>query len=137
RARRRPGSVAVLFLDLDRFKVVNDRFGHAAGDRLLREIAAVMGKVVRGGDVIGRIGGDEFALLLADCTLENARGVVDKLRQAVDAYRIQHTGEALGVGVSIGLAAIEAETASAAHALAEADAACYQAKAAGRNVVAG
>ena len=127
----------VAFLDLDRFKVVNDRFGHAAGDRLLREIAAVMGGVVRAGDVIGRIGGDEFALLLANCTIQNARAVGDKLRRAVDAYRIAHGGEALGVGVSIGLAAIEAETASAAHALAEADAACYQAKAAGRNVVAG
>ncbi len=127
----------VAFLDLDRFKVVNDRFGHAAGDRLLREISAVMGGVVRVGDVIGRIGGDEFALLLSDCTIENARAVVDKLRQAVDAYRIEHTGEALAVGVSIGLAAIEAETASAAQVLAEADTACYQAKAAGRNVVAG
>ena len=127
----------VAFLDLDRFKVVNDRFGHAAGDRLLREVAVVMGGVVRVGDVIGRIGGDEFALLLGDCTIENARGVVDKLRQAVDAYRIEHTGEALAVGVSIGLAPIEPGTASAAQALAEADAACYQAKAAGRNVVAG
>jgi diguanylate cyclase (GGDEF)-like protein/PAS domain S-box-containing protein len=127
----------VAFLDLDRFKVVNDRFGHAAGDRLLREVAAVMGKVVRAGDVIGRIGGDEFALLLSDCTIENARSVVDKLRQAVDAYRIEHTGESLGVGVSIGLAAIDRGSAGATQALAEADAACYQAKAAGRNVIAG
>ncbi len=128
---------AVAFLDLDRFKVVNDRFGHATGDRLLCELARVMGRVVRGGDVIARIGGDEFGLLLADCTLENARRVVDKLRRAVDTYRIEYRGEVLGVGVSVGLVPIEVHTPSAAAALAEADAACYQAKAAGRNIVSG
>jgi len=128
---------AVGFLDLDRFKVVNDRFGHAVGDRLLREIGEVMGRVVRGGDVLARIGGDEFALLLANCRIGDARRVAEKLRAAVDGYRIEHHGEALSVGVSVGLAAIEAGTPSVSHVLAEADAACYQAKAAGRNAIAG
>ena len=128
---------AVGFLDLDRFKVVNDRFGHAVGDRLLREIGHVMGRVVRGGDVLARIGGDEFALLLANCRIDDARRVAEKLRAAVDAYRIEHHGEVLDVGVSIGLAPIEADTPGAAQALADADAACYQAKSAGRNAIAG
>ena len=136
-ARERGEHHAVAFLDLDRFKIVNDRFGHAVGDRLLREIGAVMGRVVRGGDVLARIGGDEFALLLASCRVEDARRIADKLRLAVDAYRIEHHGDRLSVGVSIGLAPIESDTPSAAHALAEADAACYQAKAAGRNAIAG
>jgi diguanylate cyclase (GGDEF)-like protein/PAS domain S-box-containing protein len=136
-ARERGEHHAVGFLDLDRFKVVNDRFGHAVGDRLLREIGAVMGRVVRGGDVLARIGGDEFALLLANCRVDDARRVVEKLRDAVDAYRIGHLGQRLGVGISIGLAPIEADTPSGTHALAEADAACYQAKAAGRNAIAG
>ncbi len=136
-ARERGEHHAVGFLDLDRFKVVNDRFGHAVGDRLLREIGEVMGRVVRGGDVLARIGGDEFALLLANCRIGDARRVAEKLRGAVDAYRIEHHGEALSVGVSVGLAAIEAATPSVSHALAEADAACYQAKAAGRNAIAG
>jgi diguanylate cyclase (GGDEF)-like protein len=136
-ARERGEHHAVGFLDLDRFKVVNDRFGHAVGDRLLREIGAVMGRVVRGGDVLARIGGDEFALLLANCRVDDARRVVEKLRDAVDAYRIGHLGQRLGVGISIGLAPIEADTASGTDALAEADAACYQAKAAGRNAIAG
>ena len=136
-ARELGGHHAVAFLDLDRFKVVNDRFGHAAGDRLLREIARVMGRVVRGGDVLARIGGDEFALLLSDCRIDDARRVAEKMRRAVDAYRIEDRGEVLGVGVSIGLAPIDGETINAAHALGEADAACYQAKASGRNVVAG
>ena len=65
-ARERGEHHAVAFLDLDRFKIVNDRFGHAVGDRLLREIGSVMGRVVRGGDVLARIGGDEFALLLSE-----------------------------------------------------------------------
>ncbi|MBV8579919.1 MAG: diguanylate cyclase [Candidatus Eremiobacteraeota bacterium] len=136
-ARERGEHHAVGFLDLDRFKVVNDRFGHAVGDRLLREIGRVMGRVVRGGDVLARIGGDEFALLLANCRIDDARRVAEKMRTAVDAYRIEHGGEELGIGVSIGLAAIEAHTAGATEALAEADAACYQAKAAGRNAIAG
>jgi diguanylate cyclase (GGDEF)-like protein len=116
---------------------VNDRFGHATGDRLLREIARVMGRVVRGGDVLARIGGDEFALLLSDCRMADARRVAEKMRTAVDAYRIEHGGEVLGVGVSIGLAPIDPQTLSAAQSLADADRACYLAKASGRNVVAG
>ena len=136
-ARERGEHHAVGFLDLDRFKIVNDRFGHAVGDRLLREIGAVMGRVVRGGDVLARIGGDEFALLLANCRVDDARRVVEKLRDAVDAYRIGHLGQRLGVGISIGLAPIEADTPSGTQALADADAACYQAKAAGRNAIAG
>jgi diguanylate cyclase (GGDEF)-like protein/PAS domain S-box-containing protein len=136
-AHERGTAHAVAFLDLDRFKILNDRFGHALGDRFLREIARVMGRVVRGADVIGRIGGDEFALLLNDCSLDNARLIADKMRQVVERYRIEHQGEWLGVGVSIGLAAIDATTLSAEQALSEADIACYQAKAAGRNAVAG
>lgn len=125
------------FLDLDHFKIVNDRFGHATGDRLLREIGTVMGRVVRGGDVLARIGGDEFALLLSNCRLDDARRVAEKIRRVVDVYRIEYRGESLGVGVSVGLAPLDAETPSAEQALAEADAACYQAKAAGRNVIVG
>jgi diguanylate cyclase (GGDEF)-like protein/PAS domain S-box-containing protein len=136
-ARERGEHHAVGFIDLDRFKVVNDRFGHAVGDRLLNDIARVMGRVVRGADVLARIGGDEFALLLTNCRLADARHVAEKLRAAVDSYRIAHDGEVLDIGVSVGLAAIEADTSSACDALAEADAACYQAKAAGRNLIVG
>ena len=87
--------------------------------------------------MLARIGGDEFALLLANCRLDDARYVAEKVRAAVDNYRIEHDGEVLDVGVSVGLAAIEADTTSASDALAEADAACYQAKAAGRNLIVG
>ncbi len=136
-ARERRERHAVGFLDLDRFKIVNDRLGHGAGDRLLCEVSHLMARAVRNGDVLARIGGDEFALLLSNCGLDDARRVADKVRAAVEAYRIESNGMVLDVGVSIGLAPIEAGTAGAADALDEADAACYQAKAAGRNAIAG
>ncbi|HTW85492.1 MAG TPA: diguanylate cyclase [Candidatus Sulfotelmatobacter sp.] len=138
RAARAHGQHHVVgFLDLDHFKVVNDRFGHATGDRLLREIGHVMGRVVRGGDVLARIGGDEFALLLSNCRMSDARRVAEKIREAVDAYRIEYAGQQLGVGVSVGLAPLDADSVDAEQALGEADAACYQAKAAGRNAIVG
>ena len=136
-AREHGAHGAIAFLDLDRFKIVNDRFGHAVGDRLLREVSEVMGRSVRGADVLARIGGDEFALLLSDCRVEDARRVAEKMRAAVDAYRISHGGEELSVGVSIGIAPIDAGTLSASQVLEDADGACYRAKAAGRNAVAG
>jgi diguanylate cyclase (GGDEF)-like protein/PAS domain S-box-containing protein len=136
-ARERGEHHAIAFLDLDRFKVVNDRFGHAVGDRLLREIGQVMGRVVRGGDVLARIGGDEFALLLANCRLDDARRVAEKVRAAVDAYRIEHNGTVLDIGVSVGIAPIEADTPGVEQAIAEADAACYEAKVTGRIAIAG
>lgn len=136
-ARERGEQHAVAFLDLDRFKVVNDQFGHAAGDRLLREVGPVMGRVVRGGDHLARIGGDEFGLLLTNCRIDDARHVADKIRAAVEDYRIEHEGQLLGIGVCIGLAPINHLTASAASVIAAADAACYKAKAAGRNAIVG
>jgi diguanylate cyclase (GGDEF)-like protein/PAS domain S-box-containing protein len=136
-ARERGEQHAVAFLDLDRFKVVNDQFGHAAGDRLLREVGPIMGRIVRGADVLARIGGDEFGLLLTNCRIDDARHVADKVRNAVEEYRIEHEGQWLGIGVCIGLATINAKTASAAAVIAAADAACYQAKAAGRNAIVG
>ncbi len=125
------------FLDLDRFKVINDRFGHPAGDRVLRDLARMMSGVVRTGDVLSRFGGDEFALLLTNCRMDDGRRIAEKIRAAVEGYTVEHRGELLSVGISIGLAAVDATTLNAAQALADADAACYQAKGEGRNAIAG
>jgi diguanylate cyclase (GGDEF)-like protein/PAS domain S-box-containing protein len=135
--RERGEHHAVAYLDLDRFKLINDKFGHATGDLLLAAVSRVMGRSVRGGDVLARIGGDEFACLLSNCRLDDARRVAEKIRAAVDAFRMEHDGESLQIGVSIGLAPLEASVARPQDALAAADAACYQAKAAGRNGVFG
>jgi diguanylate cyclase (GGDEF)-like protein len=125
------------YLDLDRFKIVNDRCGHAVGDKVLTDIAHILHDRLRGRDVIARLGGDEFAVLLHDCTLANARKVLEKLRIGVDEYALVHNGETFTVGVSIGLAPIEGPNADGDAALSAADAACYAAKAAGRNVIVG
>lgn len=128
---------SLAFLDLDHFKIINDRCGHAVGDRVLADIAQVLQHELRGRDVLARLGGDEFAVLLQHCSIANARRVLEKLRAAVAAYTIVEGGMSFAVGVSIGVASIEGVHANASAALAAADAACYAAKAAGRNVIVG
>jgi diguanylate cyclase (GGDEF)-like protein/PAS domain S-box-containing protein len=130
-------STVLAALDLDRFKVINDRCGHAAGDRVLVEIAGILAERLREHDLLARVGGDEFAILLYDCSLESARRVLDDIRRAVDAYRFVHAGETFTIGVSIGLATIDERTADGASALATADKACYAAKAAGGHAIIG
>jgi len=127
-ARERGEHHAVAFLDLDNFKAVNDRFGHAVGDRVLADLARMMGRAVRAVDVLARIGGDEFVLLLHNCRMSDAKAVTDKVREAVLEARVEDGGVVVPLGVSIGLAPIEAATQSPAAVLATADAACYRQK---------
>ena len=127
------GSVhTVAFIDLDRFKSVNDTFGHDAGDRMLRDIAQRMSLNVRGNDVLARLGGDEFALLLHECTPANAERVAEKIRAAVEDVPVEMNGKSITVGASVGLARLDGECESAAAVLAAADAACYEDKLAHR-----
>jgi diguanylate cyclase (GGDEF)-like protein/PAS domain S-box-containing protein len=136
-ARRGDDVHTLAFLDLDRFKAINDHCGHAVGDRVLADIARVLQRSLRERDILARLGGDEFAILLHGCSLVNARRVLEKLQNAVDTYEITHKGERFSVGVSIGLAAIDRTSKDPGASLAEADAACYAAKAAGRNLIVG
>ena len=125
-----------LFIDLDRFKVVNDTSGHAAGDALLRDVANVLAAQVRKSDTVARLGGDEFAVLLDHCPLVQAQVIAEKIRSAVVAYELVWDGRTHNVGASIGLVPVGASLATAAEVLAAADAACYAAKRQGRNRVA-
>jgi diguanylate cyclase (GGDEF)-like protein/PAS domain S-box-containing protein len=136
-ARRGRIETTLAFLDLDRFKIINDRCGHAAGDHVLADIANVLASKLRERDLLARVGGDEFAVILYDCPLATARAVMSKLRDAVDAYVYEADGETFRIGVSIGLASINLSTTSPSAVLAMADAACYAAKANGRNIVVG
>jgi diguanylate cyclase (GGDEF)-like protein len=136
-ARRDDGPHALAFLDLDRFKSINDRCGHTVGDRVLLDLANLLQGQLRGRDVLARIGGDEFAVLLHDCTPANARRVLEKLRRAVDNYRVSFGGHEYSVGVSIGITPIDGSERDAGALFARADAACYAAKSSGRNAVAG
>ncbi|MGE0000282.1 MAG: putative bifunctional diguanylate cyclase/phosphodiesterase, partial [Ilumatobacteraceae bacterium] len=134
RLDRRAGSQAVLFVDLDDFKGVNDRCGHGAGDELLREAAHRLERVIRPGDLVARLGGDEFALLLddlaepADATTIAAR-IVESLAEPIEVG-----GELLHVGASVGVAVREAGSASS-QLMRQADIAMYAAKAKGKNRV--
>src|SRR4029450_8186641 len=97
---------ALLYLDLDQFKLVNDTCGHQAGDRLLKQITGLLQTRIRTSDTIARLGGDEFGLLLQDCTSERAAKIADNLRQAIREFRFEWQDGAMNVGVSIGIVEI-------------------------------
>jgi diguanylate cyclase (GGDEF)-like protein/PAS domain S-box-containing protein len=121
------------YLDLDRFKLINDSCGHHAGDRVLCEVAAVLTAQVRQGDTLARIGGDEFAVLMERCNLDQARRVADSILRAVAAYRLDWEGKRFSVGVSIGMARIGRDSGTISDVLKAVDSACYAAKESGRN----
>jgi diguanylate cyclase (GGDEF)-like protein/PAS domain S-box-containing protein len=133
--RRRHEPVSALFIDLDRFKAVNDSAGHAAGDAVLVAVARVLEEQVRQADTVARLGGDEFAVLLHRCDRDGAAGVAEKMRAAVQALRVPWAGAALDVGASIGVVEIDASLPDVAAVMKAADAACYAAKHDGRNSV--
>ena len=124
----------LLFCDLDLFKQVNDNGGHAAGDQLLADIGGIVQGSVRKGDLCGRLGGDEFCVVLRDCGLAQGRNIAEKLRASVSAYRLDWESERYGVGISIGVAPANAVTDSESL-FNLADTACYAAKNHGRNRV--
>lgn len=116
------------YLDLDRFKAVNDTSGHLAGDNMLREVAALLKDAVRDSDTVARIGGDEFALLLVGCPLEKAIQIAEDVSTAIRDFRFVWKDKIFTVGVSIGLVEIGRETTSAEDVMSAADSACYVAK---------
>jgi diguanylate cyclase (GGDEF)-like protein/PAS domain S-box-containing protein len=119
---------ALCYLDLDRFKVVNDTCGHTAGDNMLREIASLLKDAVRDSDTVGRIGGDEFALLLVGCPLEKARQIADDVVRSVNDYRFVWKDKIFTIGVSIGLVEIGRDGGAIEDLMNSADSACYVAK---------
>src|SRR5260221_7503972 len=126
---------AVMYLDLDQFKVVNDTCGHAAGDQLIRQVSAVLLKRLRDGDTLARLGGDEFGVLLENCPPDHALRIADQLRQTVTDFHFTWETRSLGTGVSIGLVNVKDGPFTLAEVMSAADAACYMAKEKGRNRV--
>jgi len=127
--------VAVLMLDLDYFKRINDTHGHAAGDEVLRQVAMLIRDETRRVDLCSRLGGEEFAILLAGATLIAASEFAERLRGKIAAAAIIHDGKAISVTASIGIAAMKASDDAADAALLRADGALYHAKDFGRNRV--
>ena len=119
---------ALCYLDLDRFKAVNDTCGHTAGDNMLREVASIIKDAVRDSDTVGRIGGDEFALLLVGCPLEKARQIADDVVRSVNDYRFVWKDKIFNIGVSIGLVEIGSGGGAIEDIMSSADSACYVAK---------
>jgi diguanylate cyclase (GGDEF)-like protein/PAS domain S-box-containing protein len=126
---------ALLYMDLDQFKVVNDTRGHVAGDELLRQLSAMLNNRVRGSDTIARLGGDEFGVLLVDCPLNKAMNVAEILRETVAGFRFTWQDKTFVIGVSIGVVPIAGDRQNNSDILGIADAACYAAKDKGRNQV--
>ncbi|HEX7053307.1 MAG TPA: EAL domain-containing protein [Burkholderiales bacterium] len=126
---------AVMYLDLDQFKIVNDTAGHAAGDQLLRQVSALLRQQVREGDTIARLGGDEFGVLLDNCPLQDAIRIADDLRRCIADFRFVSEGGSFSVGVSIGVVQVSDGMLNLTDVLSAADAACYTAKDKGRNRV--
>lgn len=135
RWQRQPRSLAVVMIDADHFKSVNDRHGHAAGDALLRHLAAGLSATFRIMDVVARIGGEEFAVLLPETTLEGACAVAARLCERIDEHAVEVDGSAIRYTVSAGVAVMDDTVTGVGDLLKRADAAMYAAKAKGRNRV--
>jgi len=135
RIARSGAECALLYLDLDQFKYVNDTLGHAAGDRLLKECTEMLRKNVREGDMLARFGGDEFTLLLYNIDHGHVLPVAQNIRSMFEHYKFMDSGKTFNITCSIGLTMIDNETRSAEEALARADLACNISKAQGRNCV--
>ena len=124
---------ALLYLDLDQFKIVNDTCGHLAGDELLRQLSLLLQQNIRDADTLARLGGDEFAVLLIDCSVMQARQVAEGLLDTVNSFRFVWEENSFDVGASIGLVPIDAASLGEASLMSAADVACYAAKDHGRN----
>jgi diguanylate cyclase (GGDEF)-like protein/PAS domain S-box-containing protein len=135
-AHRGDSHHVLAFIDLDHFKAVNDSDGHQAGDSLLREAAKLMREAVRDSDVVARVGGDEFALLLPGCPLERGRQIAEDLARAVAQHRFVWKDHIHHVGASIGLVELARDSGTVEETIAAADSACYVAKKQGMGNVA-
>jgi len=125
----------LFYMDLDRFKAVNDSCGHLAGDNMLREVAALIKDQVRDSDYVGRLGGDEFGALLIGCPIEKARQIATDICNAISDYRFVWKDKIFNIGISIGLVEISHASGTIQDVMSAADSACYMAKQQGRGQV--
>ena len=126
---------ALLYIDLDQFKLVNDACGHAVGDQLLQQVSKLLTEVIRARDTLARLGGDEFAIILEHCTQAQAQQVAQKICDRMEVFRFMHEERRFRVGTSIGLVPVDRRWSSTAAIQQAADTSCYAAKEAGRNRV--
>jgi len=135
KAHEEHSSHALLYIDLDQFKLVNDACGHAIGDQLLQQVSKLLGDAVRARDTLARLGGDEFAVILEHCSVDQAQRVAQKICDRMDEFRFIHEDRRFRIGASIGLVPVDKRWATTAAIQQAADTSCYAAKEAGRNRV--
>ena len=133
--RNEATNCALLYLDLDHFKYVNDTLGHAAGDKVLLEVAGILNRRVRKSDLVARLGGDEFTLLMYDVQPEQMEKIADSFRRQLTEHTFSFEGHPVTIGCSIGIAMIGPTVQSPAEVMSHADLACHIAKRTGRNQV--
>ncbi|HEC18765.1 MAG TPA: diguanylate cyclase [Gammaproteobacteria bacterium] len=133
RARRYDHKLSVILTDIDFFKKVNDIHGHLAGDEVLREVSRRLTEALRGSDILGRYGGEEFLIILPETDVQGALVLAERLREIIAAEPIEADGKSLTVNISLGLTELRDTTAAYAQLIAEADVGLYQSKENGRN----
>jgi diguanylate cyclase (GGDEF)-like protein/PAS domain S-box-containing protein len=133
--KRTGRTCALLYIDLDNFKYINDTLGHAAGDQLIIEVASILKKRARKTDVVSRFGGDEFTVLLFNVNQEQALHTAESFRKRLVNYRYRRSGDSLDIGCSIGVALITPQSQNITEIMSQADLACHLAKRSGRNRV--
>jgi len=135
RFRRYGRPLALLMLDIDFFKSVNDRYGHDVGDDVIKAVAEALEKHRRASDIIGRLGGEEFALMLPEATLDNAVGAAERFRKLIAGQTIAAREHQLSITISVGASVATAEVSGVRELIKQADVALYEAKRSGRNRV--
>lgn len=135
RLERKAGAACLVYLDLDHFKRINDTHGHAVGDEALRQVVATCRQHLRPVDVFGRLGGEEFGILMVDCSREQGRQIANRIRRAIEAAAVEYGGLAVAVTASVGLACTDSSSHDPRLLCTDADAALYLAKDSGRNCV--
>lgn len=135
RAHEERSTHALLYIDLDQFKLVNDACGHSVGDQLLQQISRLLADAVRTRDTLARLGGDEFGVILEHCTVEQAQRAAQIVCERMEDFRFVHQERRFRIGASIGLVPVDNRWSTIAAVMQAADASCYAAKEAGRNRV--
>ncbi len=135
RAKRHSRNLSLLLIDVDHFKEINDTHGHAAGDAALKSLARVCRRSMREVDIVGRIGGEEFAIAMPEAELASARAAAERLRRQIAEEELSFDGKAIRITISVGVSAAEPRDMSIEQIMRRADQALYQAKGGGRNRV--
>lgn len=132
-SKRREKPSTAMMLDIDHFKRINDTYGHQAGDKVIKMLAALIKRCIRETDLAGRYGGEEFAIILTDSALDNAKVVAERIRQFAQRLEVEHEGKTIRFTISLGLAEFDSNIKGAMGWLELADQALYEAKQNGRN----